>query len=790
MFGAGSRVSVMMTLVLLGGGVSTSVASGAFIENCGQQPEAVRYYCPGSSVDVFFTDRAVVLGLHQRVRLSEAKGPSPAKGAPELGGREGWALYLTFNGSDPSMAVTARSELAGRHNYFIGDDPALWRTAVPRFQEVVYRNLRPGIDLVYRLVPEGLEYEIIGSRDAGDLARQASFEGAASVVTTEGGALRIETPSGVIVDARPSGEETIGVVRFPDAPAPPPASHRTCEGRDDPARLEFSTYLGGSGGDYCYGVVLDPAGNPIVEGLAANGTFPTTPGAYDTSANGAWDVFVSKFDPTASQLLWSTFIGGSGDDFARAMAYAPSGDVVLTGETESADFPTTAGAYDRSFNGGTLDLFLARLNDSGNILIGSTYLGGSDWDRGYGVTTDHDGNAVATGYTRSADFPTTPNAYDRTYNGGDDVLVAKFDSACGLFWSTYIGGTSGDRGYAVVTDPQGCPVVAGAAAVGYPTTVGAYDQTFNGGEADDFVTKLNATGSALLWSTFLGGSSAEHGSQGLVLDALNNPIITGVSASSDFPTSPGAYDRTNNGGYDATVSKLDASGSTLLWGTFLGGSGADIGYAVAMDAERNVVVVGNTGSPSFPTTPNAYDTSLSGGSDAFVTCLNASGDSLIWSSFLGGAGDDYAFDLVFDSVARAVVSGITLSSDFPTTAGAYDRSYNGSYDAFLSGLRVVPVLDDVEEGHAPGISPLTLAQNEPNPFTRGTLIRYVLPRGTWTSLEVFDLTGRKVADLVHQFQPAGSHELLWSGDKLGSGVYYCRLQAANAVLERTLIITR
>jgi hypothetical protein len=327
----------------------------------------------------------------------------------------------------------------------------------------------------------------------------------------------------------------------------------------------------------------------------------------------------------------------------------------------------------------------------------STFLGGAGVDGGSGIAVDESGRAYVTGETDSADFPTTPGAFDRTLGRNEDAFVTKLNaSGSALVYSTLLGGAlcEGDpREEAPEEGGSGIAVLDGRAYVtgfttcdDFPTTRGAFDRTL-GGDMDAFVTKLNASGSALDYSTFLGGTNFEEGREsgsGIVVDESGRAYVAGFTPAADFPTTRGAFDRTFNGG-DAFVTKLNASGSALVYSTFLGGTSSDAGLGIAV-LDRRAYVTGFTNSADFPTTPGAFDTSFNGGfEDAFVTKLNAAGSALVYSTFLGGAGDDRGNGIaVLDR--RAYVTGFTNSADFPTTPSAFDTTWNGNEDAFVTKL--------------------------------------------------------------------------------------------------------
>jgi len=388
--------------------------------------------------------------------------------------------------------------------------------------------------------------------------------------------------------------------------------------------IVYSTYLGGSGGDASTGIAVDASGNAYVTGSTSSTDFPTTPGAVQPTYGGAGDVFVTKLDPTGSTLLYSTYLGGSGDDASSGIAVDTLGNVYVTGYTSSTDFPATPGAFQKTYGGGLADAFVAKVNPTGNApLLYSTYLGGSDIDIGYAIAVDAAGNAYVSGHTASSNFPTTSGAF----------------------------------------------------------------QTTLGGSVNAFVTKLNPTGSAPLYSTYLGGSGMDA-AQGIAVDSLGNAYVSGYTDSGDFPTTLGAFQTTFGGGTDAFVTKLNPAGiAPLIYSTYLGGSGNDVGYGIAVDAAGNAYVTGYAGSADFPTTAGAFQTAYGGGSaDAFVTALNPTGSApLLYSTLIGGSNNDGGQWIALDPFGSAYVAGFTISTNFPTTPGAFQTTYGGGLsDAFVT----------------------------------------------------------------------------------------------------------
>jgi hypothetical protein len=456
--------------------------------------------------------------------------------------------------------------------------------------------------------------------------------------------------------------------------------------------LIYSTFLGGTGPgqDIGSGLAIDAAGKAYVTGQACSTGFPTTAGAYDSSPDGC-DAFVTVLDPAGAALVYSTYLGGgfqpgSAGESGKALAVDGTGNVYVTGSTTSADFPTSAGAYDTTQN--AMDVFVTKLDQIGSTLVYSTFLGGGDVDVGRGVAVDASGQAYVTGETASGDFPTTAGAYDTTHNGRRDVFVSKLSTTGdGLAYSTVIGGAGDDSSAGIAIDASGNAYVTGSAeSNGFPTTAGAFDTSRNGLN-DAFVTKIDATGAALSYSTFLGGTGSEEYGRGVAVDSTGYAYVTGSTNAPDFPTTATAYDSTYNGGGDAFVTKVDPTGTGLWYSTFLGGSSGDSALGVAIDESGNAYVTGATTSTDFPTTAGAFDLSANGGPvDAFVTKLDAAGGNLAYSTFVGGSGHDQGNAVAVDASGSAWVAGLTFSADFPTTPGAVDSSASGLNDAFVTKL--------------------------------------------------------------------------------------------------------
>jgi hypothetical protein len=469
--------------------------------------------------------------------------------------------------------------------------------------------------------------------------------------TTFLGGNAAETGEGIAVDS--AGNAFVaGTTQSPDFPTTAGAFKRTGSAQNSSdvfvsklnaagTALIYSTFVGGSDLETGHALAVDSAGNAYVTGTTKSSNFPTTGGAFDRSLNippncprcatDNTDGFAFKLNAAGSALTYSTYLGGTDIDSPRDIAVDGSGSAYVTGETLSTDFPTTTGAFSRTLHG-DYDMFVTKLNPTGSALTYSTFLGGALVDNGQRISVDSGGNAYALGFSSSADFPTTAGAFDRTANGGFDVTLTKLNPAgSALVYSTYIGGSDFDSGGGLAIDSTGSAFVAGSTpSANWPTTPGAYDTTFNNGDA--YVTKLNPAGSALAFSTFVGGSAGDSFS-GIVVDPAGNSWLSGTTGSTDYPVTAGAPDTTFNGGVtDATITELNAAGSSLLFGSFLGGSQSESGYDIARDSTGNIYLTGLTYSQDFPATVGAFDRVFNGDlsifwGDAFVTKVDITATS-------------------------------------------------------------------------------------------------------------------------------------------------------------------
>jgi hypothetical protein len=677
--------------------VLESMPADYFIENEGQLGnQDVRFYTTSGDMQIGFAESAVLFKLTERtpsLAANSLKGIEPSRSSPqEQGPSRGVLLRLGFEGAN-RVTPQGRDPLPFPTNFFIGNDPARWKTNVRSYREVVYEGLYDGVDLAYRATDRGAKYDFIVAPGTDVGVIKMSYEGADGIEMDADGSLLVHTTAGDVGDSSPIAYQGNDDVQCSFVSLSLLSYGFVCDGADrsrelviDP--LLYSTYLGGSnGGDYGDSIAIDSAGNAYVVGKTSSTDLPVTSGAFNTTYSGGFnDVFVAKLDSSGGSLLYLTYLGGAGDDRGDSIALDSAGNAYVTGFTRSADFPVTSGAFDTTYNG-LDDAFVAKLDSTGSSLLYSTYLGGGTDDPGESIAVDSAGNAYVTGLTDSTDFPVTSGAFDTTYNGSQDAFVAKLDSTgSSLIYATYLGGGSYDEGFSIAVNSAGNAYVTGyTISTDFPVTSGAFNTT-GGGQENVFVAKLDSTGGSLLYSTYLGGAGPEYG-QSIVIDSAGNAYVSGRTRSADFPVTSGAFDTAYDASWDVFVAKLDSTGSSLLYSTYLGGGlpvgSGDYGESIAIDSVGNAYVTGFTDSEDFPVTSNAFDMTLNGNSDAFVAKLDSSGSSLLYSTYLGGDEDDRAYSIATDSAGKVYLTGYTASTDFPVTSSAFNTTYNGWYDAFV-----------------------------------------------------------------------------------------------------------
>ena len=665
-----------------------------FIENQGQiRGEGVKYYAKTLGGTLFITkDGEMVYSLPKFEEGKDAKG---------------WTIKESFVGASISQ-VKGEEEAITRVSYFKGNDPSKWKRGISTYDLVSLGEIYKGIELKLKAYGNNVEKLFHVKPEANAEGIKVRIEGQQGLRVNEKGELEVETGLGIVKFTKPVAYQEINGKRInvevayeiasasprnditPDPELSTPQSEirnsqfvygfkigdydRTKELVIDP--LLVSTFLGGTstpggnGMEQVYSIAADSSGNLYVAGRTASLDFPTTPGAYDTTRKNGYDGFVSKFDSNLQHLLASTFLTGSGYGYEGPFSIAldSNGNVCVAGYTNSSDFPTTPGGYDTTFNGGDYDVFVSKLDGNLQNLIASTFLGGSDNETDTSLIIDSEGNVFIAGFTSSLNFPTTPGAYDTTFNGGlRDAFVSKFDGNLqNLLVSTFLGGSNWEQAWSIAIDSSGNIFVTGmTSSTDFPITPGAYKTSYS----SSFVSKFNSNLQNLLASTFLNGDTGYS----ITVDSSGNVYVAGRRS--------GAF-----------ISKLDNNLQSLLASTSLNGS--DYASSLFVASSGDVYVAGVTESSDFPTTPGAYDTTYNGGRDAFVSRFDSNLQNLGASTYLGGSNDDGTTDPYYLPIIPTIivksgyvyVAGVTKSPDFPTTPGAYDTTYDAYEDAFISKL--------------------------------------------------------------------------------------------------------
>jgi len=668
----------------------------SFEVNRGQAESRVKFLSHGSEYTLFLTATEAVLQFNG----------GPANKKP--------AVSIRLRGVDPNQHVEGIDELPGKANYFIDNDPKNWRTNVPTYAAVKYRNVYPGVDHLVSGKTGRLEYDFLLAAGVRPDRIRICFEGVhtlavdaqgALVALVAGAQIRLEAP--LAYQEGPKGREKV-------------AANYVLTGRREVAFklgafdtgrpvvidpvLSYSTYLGGGGSDSGSAIALDASGNAYVAG-STNGSFnfPITRGAFQSSLqpSGSAGGFVTKFNLTGTVLLYSTYFSAA----PTAIAVDGTGNAVLTGWSHGVQIPTTAGAYQTNCkpnpgSGSCEDSFVIKLNSTGSGLVYSTHLGGSGSDIAQAVTVDSAGNAYVTGMTNSKDFPVTKDTLQPALSGTSDAFLTKL-SADGsrLLYSTYIGGPGPDSGQGVALDAAGSAYIVGAVDGSFPTTPSALslacpDRVNEGGSI--FIAKVSAAGSALIYSM---ASNCSNGGAGIAVDSSGSAYVTGTTHSRQLPTTARAFQPDNlRGTFRAFILKINATGTALVYGTYLGGTVNDQAASIAVDSTGRALITGATSSPDFPVTTDAFQANLAGFS-VFLSAVSADGSRLAFSTYLGGTKDpgsavapcavgapcSQGNAIAVDGAGNAYITGATNSLDFQI-ANAFQSNRVGARNAFVGKI--------------------------------------------------------------------------------------------------------
>ncbi len=689
-----------------------------FEKNIGQADSRARFLTRSASGTVFFTPTEATV-LVRPTHHSNSHPNTPASVAQK---QPAQIVQIQFKNARPSTNLRGINQLSARSNYFIGNDRAQWKPDVPHFESICYQEIYPGIDLVFYGNQRHLEFDFQLSPGSNPQDIKLAFNGAQNLRLNSTGDLIITTQSGQLLQHKPVVYQAInsGKTFVDGSYIILPSGEVGVQVGDyspeypliiDPI-LSYATYLGGTGYDQCNDIAVDSSGNIILTGYTTSLQFPV--GNPTQSTHFPTDeVFVTKLNPTGTTLIYSVYLGGTNTnssvtvDQGEAVAIDSTGNIYLTGETNSTDFPVTAGAIQPNLNGCCdSDVFITKLNAAGNQLLYSTYLGGDFGnEQGTDIAVDSAGAIYTVGFTNSLNFPVTPGAFQTTggvaQNGGIiDGFVAKINPATSsLVYGTYLGGSNADKIEKMVLTSAGDVLLVGDTnSPNFPTKPGAYQPLPNGSccNYDAFVAKLNSNGTDLVFSTYLGGATGNDFGTGIGVDSTGSILVGGYTGSTDFPVTSGVIQPTGgvnpvSGIYDGFVTRLNSSGSALAFSTYLGGSGTDQVLDLTVDSIGNAHMVGLTASPDFPLVDPLQPAFGGGAYDGFVAEIGSTGTTLVHSTYLGGSGNEIPWSVFVDASHNAFVGGTTTSVNFPTHT-PYQASNQGGNDAFLVKISPCPVL--------------------------------------------------------------------------------------------------
>jgi len=610
------------------------------------------------------------------------------------------SIRMKFLGHRRNMKVEGVERMATSTNYLRGGSRQ--KTNVPSFKRVLYSDVYRGIDVEYHGDGRLLEYDFIVKPGANPDAIRIGFSGVRYKSIDSSGDLILNADGPPLVQRKPRVYQNIdGQEKIVEAAYVLTQGHVSFKvGAYDKTRplvidpvLLYSTFFGGSGSEIAYGLAVDGQGAMYVAGVTNSGDFPLAAGVQGTYGGGTSDAFVFKLDPTGTQLVYSTFIGGIGADEAHAIAVDAGGSAYITGYTQSNNFPIVNGF--QKGRGGGQDAYFLKLNASGTAIDYSTFLGGSQDDRGFALALDAGNNAYITGTTGSANFPLLNPFQSSNAGGFADAFVTKIGPAGNIIYSTFVGGVGNDNPLGIAVDGNGAAYVTGwTTSVNFPLA-NPFQARFGGtvtpiGPDDVFVFKLNPAGRALEYSTYVGGTASDEGTR-IAVDSAGSAYVTGFSSSVNFPVQR-PYQATLNGltSTDAFVLKLAPDGASLVYSTYFGGFQQESGSGIAVDSAGAVYITGFTTSFDLPTA-NQIQASLGGDRDAFVAKFDPGGNVLVFSTFLGASAADGGVSLALDASRNIYVAGFTNSPDFPI-AGAFQPGYNPGQDAFVSKLNAEDIV--------------------------------------------------------------------------------------------------
>lgn len=664
---------------------------GQIVDTKGNLRPDIKYLVRGRGMTIYFRDTGISY-VFERVKAQDPDGDTK-KSRPDLlqasnATTEMHRVDIDFVGANSNAVQVVEREQPGHINYYF-PHCSDGITDLSEYNKVTYQDIYHGIDWVLYLDHGQLRYDLQVESEADPTLIEMAITGSDDFEITQTGALEINTPMGTIREKAPAVYQAGQQI---------PAGYIIEDNRlnfelkeynpalsllIDPTR-EWATLYGGSSNDFGIGgCAANDNGDVFIYGYTHSTDFPVSTGAYQGGNEGGADAYLVKFDSSGNRL-WATYYGGMDNDFGSGGCEVDgNGDIFIHGYTESADFPVS-GAH-QGTKGDGFDAFLVKFDSNGSRLW-ATYYGGSADETGLGgCGVDNNGNVFIHGYTASTDFPTS-SAFQAGNAGGFDVYLVKFDNSGNLQWATYFGGANGDYGEGgCVADGSGNVFIHGQTlSTDFPVSIGAFQDTIaDSTHRDAYLAKFDGSGNRL-WATYYGGSDYEYGAGGCAVDGSGNVVLFGHTGSStDFPVSSGAYQDTNAGGSDAYIVKFDGSGNRQ-WATFYGGTSDDYSNGGCdVDGSGNVFIQGHTFSTDFPVSGDAYQSGNGGGRDAYLVQFDGSGNRVYATYYGGSNGDAGHGGCAVDGNDNVYIHGYVTGSDFPVSAGAYQDSSGGAYDAYL-----------------------------------------------------------------------------------------------------------
>ncbi len=617
-----------------------------------------------------------------------------------------------------SISTTPENRLSWDNNYFYGNDPSGWVPNCGNYKRVTSRDVWDGINIEWYSVDGNIEFDFIVYPNSAPERIGLQIDGITDklimtpddrevMLPTSLGALHLILPEAwqVANNGKTSeigaafehlGENKLGFT-LPEGYEP---------GKKlviDP--MVFSTFLGGRSYEVITSVFANPDNSIVVAGRTRSPNFPDSEGVIqDEFAGGDNDAFFSCLNEDCSELIYSTYLGGEGDDIANAIIHDGAEGIYAVGVTDSPNFPVVEGSFQMEFGGGNSDGFMAHISNNGCELIYSTFIGGSARDEGEAVTVINANEVIIAGESNSLDYPVTEDAFQIEHRNDEttrDVVISYLNlENSELVYSTYIGGRSNDAVRAIIPADDGGVIFTGRTMQrSYPTTEGAFQEEVNG-HSDIFVTHLSEDGQRLISSTLLGGGSTEI-ANAVIQDGEGGVVLTGSTQSRDFPVTEGVFQPERGRLSDAFIARLSGDGRELICSSYLGGGTIDEANAIVSDGFGGWIVGGKSGSDDFPFTEGALQTEMHGIYDAFITRVNGDLSRMIYSSYLGGDEHDNIFGITTLDDGDVVVAGYTQSDDFPTTDGAFQERGPGGGDTFITRFSDLAYLlwEEIPEGY-------------------------------------------------------------------------------------------